>query len=166
MSANGRTRPVASSMPKVWRQSRNHLTSPPKAFGVDPPAQSCHRSLNPCRLCIRSDGRRSWLWKSDARAGKLALGTCKGSQILCEAGLLPGALVHKRYPRFVCEMVTTRVEVVNSPSHTLPGRDALAITGRPRRRLLLHRRENGPNREHEESCTRCPHKLSGTYRFS
>ena len=52
---------------------------------------------------------------SDARAGKLVLGTCNGFQILCEAGLLPGALVRNRSLRFVCEMVTTRVEVANSP---------------------------------------------------
>jgi len=52
---------------------------------------------------------------SDARAGKLILGTCNGFQILCEAGLLPGALVRNRSLRFVCEMVTTRVEVPDSP---------------------------------------------------
>src|SRR4029077_17005452 len=47
----------------------------------------------------------------DARAGKLILGTCNGFQILCEAGLLPGALVRNRSLRFVCQMVTVRVEV-------------------------------------------------------
>ena len=52
---------------------------------------------------------------SGARAGKLVLGTCNGFQILCEAGLLPGALVRNRSLRFVCEMVTTRVEVDDSP---------------------------------------------------
>jgi phosphoribosylformylglycinamidine synthase len=52
---------------------------------------------------------------SDARAGKLVLGTCNGFQVLCEAGLLPGALVRNRSLRFVCEMVTTRVEVSDSP---------------------------------------------------
>jgi phosphoribosylformylglycinamidine synthase I len=52
---------------------------------------------------------------NDARAGKLVLGTCNGFQILCEAGLLPGALVRNRSLRFVCEMVTTRVEVADSP---------------------------------------------------
>ena len=52
---------------------------------------------------------------SDARAGKLVLGTCNGFQILCEAGLLPGALVRNRSLRFVCDMVTTRVEVDDSP---------------------------------------------------
>jgi phosphoribosylformylglycinamidine synthase I len=51
---------------------------------------------------------------SDARAGKLVLGTCNGFQILCEAGLLPGALVRNRSLRFVCQMVTTRVEVPDS----------------------------------------------------
>ena len=58
---------------------------------------------------------------SDAREGKLVLGTCNGFQILCEAGLLPGALVRNRTLRFVCDMVTTRVEVDNSPfTHDCP----------------------------------------------
>ena len=52
---------------------------------------------------------------SDARAGKLVLGTCNGFQLLCEAGLLPGALVRNRLLRFVCDMVTMRVEVDDSP---------------------------------------------------
>jgi phosphoribosylformylglycinamidine synthase I len=51
----------------------------------------------------------------DARDGKLVLGTCNGFQVLCEAGLLPGALVRNRWLRFVCDMVTTRVEVDDSP---------------------------------------------------
>jgi phosphoribosylformylglycinamidine synthase I len=51
---------------------------------------------------------------SDARAGKLVLGTCNGFQVLCEAGLLPGALVRNRSLRFVCDMVNTRVEVDDS----------------------------------------------------
>jgi phosphoribosylformylglycinamidine synthase subunit PurQ / glutaminase len=58
---------------------------------------------------------------SDARAGKLVLGTCNGFQILCEAGLLPGALVRNRSLRFVCAMVITRVEVDDSPfTHGCP----------------------------------------------
>ncbi len=52
---------------------------------------------------------------ADARAGKLVLGTCNGFQVLCEAGLLPGALVRNRGLRFVCDMVTMRVEVADSP---------------------------------------------------
>jgi phosphoribosylformylglycinamidine synthase subunit PurQ / glutaminase len=51
----------------------------------------------------------------DARVGKLVLGTCNGFQILCEAGLLPGALVRNRSLRFVCKIVITRVEVDDSP---------------------------------------------------
>jgi phosphoribosylformylglycinamidine synthase I len=51
---------------------------------------------------------------NDARAGKLVLGTCNGFQVLCEAGLLPGALVRNRSLRFICETVTTRVEVSDS----------------------------------------------------
>jgi phosphoribosylformylglycinamidine synthase len=51
----------------------------------------------------------------DARAGKLLIGICNGFQILCEAGLLPGALVRNRSLHFVCDMVTTRVEVAETP---------------------------------------------------
>jgi phosphoribosylformylglycinamidine synthase I len=51
----------------------------------------------------------------DARAGKLVIGICNGFQILCEAGLLPGALVRNRSLHFVCDMVTTRVEVPETP---------------------------------------------------
>jgi len=58
---------------------------------------------------------------SEARAGKLVLGTCNGFQVLCEAGLLPGALVRNRSLRFVCDMVTLRVEVPDSPfTHGCP----------------------------------------------
>ncbi len=51
----------------------------------------------------------------EAGAGKLVIGICNGFQILCEAGLLPGALVRNRSLHFVCEMVTTRVEVAETP---------------------------------------------------
>ncbi len=50
----------------------------------------------------------------EARAGKLVIGTCNGFQILCEAGLLPGALVRNRSLHFVCEIATTRVETADS----------------------------------------------------
>ena len=51
---------------------------------------------------------------TEARSGKLVIGICNGFQILCEIGLLPGALVRNRSLHFVCEMVTTRVEVADS----------------------------------------------------
>ncbi|MEY2483654.1 MAG: phosphoribosylformylglycinamidine synthase subunit PurQ / glutaminase [Verrucomicrobiota bacterium] len=49
-----------------------------------------------------------------ARNGKPVIGICNGFQILCEIGLLPGALVRNRSLHFVCEMITTRVEVADS----------------------------------------------------
>jgi phosphoribosylformylglycinamidine synthase subunit PurQ / glutaminase len=51
---------------------------------------------------------------AEARSGKLVIGTCNGFQILCEIGLLPGALVRNRALHFICEIVTTRVEVADS----------------------------------------------------
>jgi phosphoribosylformylglycinamidine synthase subunit PurQ / glutaminase len=45
-----------------------------------------------------------------AEAGGFVLGTCNGFQILCEAGLLPGALVRNRDLHFVCDFVYVRVE--------------------------------------------------------
>jgi phosphoribosylformylglycinamidine synthase subunit PurQ / glutaminase len=50
-----------------------------------------------------------------AQAGGLVLGICNGFQILCEAGLLPGALVRNRGRRFVCEVITARVEASDTP---------------------------------------------------
>jgi phosphoribosylformylglycinamidine synthase len=45
-----------------------------------------------------------------ADRGAPVLGICNGFQILCEAGLLPGALVRNRTLRFVCREVFLRVE--------------------------------------------------------
>ena len=45
-----------------------------------------------------------------ADAGGLVLGICNGFQILCEAGLLPGALVRNESLRFVCRDVRLTVE--------------------------------------------------------
>lgn len=50
----------------------------------------------------------------EARAGRLVIGTCNGFQVLCEIGLLPGALVRNRGLHFVCDLVTMRVEVADS----------------------------------------------------
>jgi phosphoribosylformylglycinamidine synthase I len=40
-----------------------------------------------------------------AAAGKPVLGICNGFQVLCEAGLLPGALLRNENLRFVCRQV-------------------------------------------------------------
>ena len=45
-----------------------------------------------------------------ARSGGPVLGICNGFQILCEAGLLPGALVRNRSLRFICRSERIRVE--------------------------------------------------------
>jgi phosphoribosylformylglycinamidine synthase I len=45
-----------------------------------------------------------------ANAGGPVLGICNGFQILCEAGLLPGALVRNRSLRFICRRERIRVE--------------------------------------------------------
>jgi phosphoribosylformylglycinamidine synthase subunit PurQ / glutaminase len=45
-----------------------------------------------------------------AGAGGIVLGICNGFQILCEAGLLPGALVRNRDLTFLCRRVHVRVE--------------------------------------------------------
>jgi phosphoribosylformylglycinamidine synthase I len=47
-----------------------------------------------------------------ARDGGPVLGICNGFQVLCEAGLLPGALLPNTELRFVCRQVN--VEVVNA----------------------------------------------------
>ena len=49
-----------------------------------------------------------------ARAGGPVLGICNGFQILCEAGLLPGALVRNRSLRFTCHVERIRVESAGS----------------------------------------------------
>jgi phosphoribosylformylglycinamidine synthase I len=45
-----------------------------------------------------------------AAAGKPVLGICNGFQVLCEAGLLPGALLPNDSLRFVCRQVELVVE--------------------------------------------------------
>src|SRR4028119_2414806 len=49
-----------------------------------------------------------------ARAGGPVLGICNGFQVLCEAGLLPGALLPNVSLRFVCRQV--EVQVVSDDS--------------------------------------------------
>jgi phosphoribosylformylglycinamidine synthase len=50
-----------------------------------------------------------------AAEGGFVLGICNGFQILCEAGLLPGALIRNRDLHFVCEHVNVRVESAETP---------------------------------------------------
>ena len=50
-----------------------------------------------------------------AAAGVPVLGICNGFQILCEAGLLPGALIRNRSIQFRCENVFLKSPTVDSP---------------------------------------------------
>ncbi|MCS6885660.1 MAG: phosphoribosylformylglycinamidine synthase subunit PurQ [Acidobacteriota bacterium] len=52
--------------------------------------------------------------KEFAARGGLILGICNGFQILCEAGLLPGALLRNHKLKFICEHVYLRVETNDS----------------------------------------------------
>jgi phosphoribosylformylglycinamidine synthase I len=52
--------------------------------------------------------------KEFAASGAPVIGICNGFQILCESGLLPGALVRNRRLHFVCEHVRLRVELHDS----------------------------------------------------
>lgn len=50
-----------------------------------------------------------------ARSGGLVLGICNGFQILCEAGLLPGALMRNAGLKYICRPVHLRVETTDTP---------------------------------------------------
>jgi len=53
--------------------------------------------------------------KDFAASGKFVFGICNGFQILCEAGLLPGALIRNRSLHFVCKHVNLKLENPNTP---------------------------------------------------
>ena len=53
--------------------------------------------------------------KAFASAGGLVIGICNGFQILCETGLLPGALVRNRSLQFRCETIFLKIPTTDSP---------------------------------------------------
>src|SRR5438445_2736573 len=53
--------------------------------------------------------------RAHAERGGYVLGICTGFQILCEAHLLPGALVRNAGCKFLCKHVTLRVENAETP---------------------------------------------------
>jgi phosphoribosylformylglycinamidine synthase subunit PurQ / glutaminase len=58
--------------------------------------------------------------KKFAAQGGPVLGICNGFQILCESGLLPGALMRNAGLHYICKQVHLRTETTNSPfTHTL-----------------------------------------------
>ncbi|HEV8525641.1 MAG TPA: phosphoribosylformylglycinamidine synthase subunit PurQ [Terriglobales bacterium] len=50
-----------------------------------------------------------------ATRGGLVLGICNGFQILCEAGMLPGALMRNAGLKYICKHVHVRVETTDTP---------------------------------------------------
>ena len=66
--------------------------------------------------------------KEFAAAGGLVLGICNGFQILCESGLLPGALIRNKELHFICAHVNVRVETTETPfTHELKPRQVLNL---------------------------------------
>ena len=53
--------------------------------------------------------------KKFAAGGGLVLGICNGFQILCESGLLPGALLRNQGLKYICKQVYLRTETTNTP---------------------------------------------------
>jgi phosphoribosylformylglycinamidine synthase subunit PurQ / glutaminase len=53
--------------------------------------------------------------KKFAAGGGLVMGICNGFQILCESGLLPGALLRNAGLRYICKQVYLRTETTDSP---------------------------------------------------
>jgi len=63
-----------------------------------------------------------------AANGGFLFGVCNGFQILCEAGLLPGALLHNDNRKFVCKNVFIKAESTdNIFTHALTKNKALKI---------------------------------------
>jgi len=50
-----------------------------------------------------------------AAKGGLVVGICNGFQILCEAGLLPGALLRNVGMKYVCKFLELQTETTNTP---------------------------------------------------
>ena len=63
-----------------------------------------------------------------AGRGGFVLGICNGFQILCESGLLPGALIRNRELHFICRHVNVRVETTETPfTHELRAGEVLSL---------------------------------------
>jgi len=66
--------------------------------------------------------------KKFAADGGLVLGICNGFQILCEAGLLPGALMRNAGLKYICKQVHLRAETADTPfTETIKKGDVLKI---------------------------------------
>ncbi len=99
-----------------------------------------------------------------AREGGLVLGICNGFQVLCEAGLLPGALLPNTSLRFVCRQVS--LEVVDAetaftrecpPSLSIPVKHTTGryYTPEPARVLLRYAPGQNPNGSQDDIAGVC-----------
>ena len=152
-----RRRPLPGLMRRCRRAARLRRVGEARMlWHADHDLQRRRRGDRPRRLLVRRlparrrdrpvrarDGRV----EEFAREGGLVLGICNGFQVLCEAGLLPGALLPNLSLKFVCRQV--ELEVVGprrrsrapampasgcrSRSSTRPGRYYAPETARPAR---------------------------------
>lgn len=60
-----------------------------------------------------------------AGSGGLVMGICNGFQVLLEAGLLPGTMMHNEHLRFSCKQTWLRCESPDSPFTNKIGKDNL-----------------------------------------
>jgi phosphoribosylformylglycinamidine synthase len=97
-----------------------------------------------------------------ARAGGLVLGICNGFQVLCEAGMLPGALLPNVSLRFVCRQIEV-VEGDTAFTGACPSRISIPVkhtTGRyyspdPVRVLLRYTSGQNPNGSQDDIAGVC-----------
>ena len=75
-----------------------------------------------------------------AADGGPVLGICNGFQVLCEAGLLPGALLPNEGLRFICRQVELVAEDFEGPFGSGSGRGSALDPGQAHERALLRRR--------------------------
>ncbi|HWY11491.1 MAG TPA: phosphoribosylformylglycinamidine synthase subunit PurQ [Bacteroidia bacterium] len=63
-----------------------------------------------------------------AENGGFVFGVCNGFQVLCEAGLLPGALLHNNTRKFICKNVFVKAENnTTAVTNAIPKNKALKI---------------------------------------
>ena len=74
------------------------------------------------------------------------LGICNGFQVLCEAHLLPGALIRNERRTFVCRDQRLRVESVDTTwtSDFTPGQEITIVLKNGEGRYLADSRDRGP----------------------
>ena len=89
----------------VWH---DEASLPDTDFIVLPGGFSYGDYLRAGAMAARSPVMRDVIEK--AKNGTPVIGICNGFQVLCETGLLPGALLRNKNLNFVCQTVTLRVE--------------------------------------------------------